>query len=466
MCLAGYYSWYCPIIISTIFLCLIFLSLTHTDQSYHVTVPFQPSAVAAEASLKLATPGAVSVVVPSTGKPIMEFPFKRIRRFGYQVLYGADVVWFETCECNRDAQEDFQYFVVNSGMEVACQIIHEFKTKIEQATGAFLIMEKADDTEVTYKARAHYGHKEFPPIIRARVLQVGLAGLNQTWPIASGSSFAQMRGRRQSEFSQRATQSSTEQGRRTTVMALLGIGGKSQTPSPKHSPSPLPTHSPSSSPTPSPNHSGGKFTLDQMAAYHRSPRSSKSHQGSKSDQFDSGVTLDVFDEARHSAPSYIPMTATPSIQKSLTRTLPSTPSPPMRHKSSLEHFSKQHGATIDVPSSRPPPIPSRRVTLDHLTDKIRHMEPTPPKGHSPRTFPSKDSTLGSADFDFEGVHGSNGIVNGKQHKQAHSNAYDHLQQNQGHSKGYDHLPERSRRHSPVVPPRSLHSLHNSPYVES
>ncbi len=418
-------------------------------------MPYQPSAAANEASLRLSTPRTVLVIAPSTGKPVIEIPFNRIRRFGYEVVYGSDVIWFESCECNGQMQEDFHYFVVKSGMAAACQIIHELKVKVEQVTGAFLILEKSDDTEVTYKARAHYGHKEFSAVIRARILQAGLCGLNRTWPMSSGG----MDRRRQSEFSQSSTLGAANQGRRYTVETILGIGS-SRTPSPSspmlgrketHSPSPYRTHSPS--PTASPNHSGGKLTLDQMTAYTRPARNSKSSQGSKSEQFDSGVTLDVFDEARHSAPSYVSMASAPSIHRQLQKSH-GTPSPPMQHKSTLKQFAQKHGRTVDLsPERTPPPVPSRRVTLDHLAehDLSRRLKGSAAPKHP--SSQSKDSSLGtSGDVDLD--------------------EYEPLSLANGHpqrSNAYDHLPERTRKHSPVVPPRSLHSLgrtRHSPYVES
>ena len=114
-----------------------------------MTVPHQPSAVYSEAILKLSSPTHVTVVAPSTGNSIMEIAYKKVRRLGSLYTHGTNVVWFETCQ--NSTAEEFRYFIVASGAEVAHHIItQELKTAVECCTGALLILEDTARTEVAY----------------------------------------------------------------------------------------------------------------------------------------------------------------------------------------------------------------------------------------------------------------------------------------------------------------------------
>ena len=382
-----------------------------------MTVPHQPTTNFSEATLKLAAPGKVSIVGPSSGIPVIEIPFGRIRRMGYQAVYDTDILWFETCQC-KHVKEEFYFFVVTSGMEVSCQIIQEYKLKVENATGAFLILEKAEEAELTYISRAHYGHNEFPSSLRVRILQSGLGSLSYSWPMMSH------RGRRQSEKPIASLMAAVNsQGRRHTIQPVLGT--KSPSPVPQsHSPTTLtPIHSPTSK---SPTH--GKLTLDQMSAYRKSP-------GSRSDNYDSGVKLDEFDVSRHSAPCYISVTQSKSA--------PSSPYNKKQSKNPKVH--KSPGSTsFDSPTRDPPPLPQRRITLEQFTDKTREEQRSPRRGgQGSDGFPSKDSCLGSS---------ADMIVEEQYSLAGHHDAYDRLkaQKSDGHGKNSTHMPS--------VPPRSLASL--------
>ena len=355
----------------------------------------------------------------------MEIPFDNIRRFGYQMVYNTDMIWFETCHC-KGKQDEFYFFNVASGLEKAHEIITEFKKGVESCTRAFLIMQESDEFNLSYISRAHYGCREFSIGVRDRIIQSSLMSLDASWG-RRANLLSQLR--RSSEFTQMQKVTLSAQGRRHTASPLIDRHSPSPGPSPKHSPSPSP------SPSPDMLHSP-KRTLQEMQnrpSPHRMPK------GSSSDGLDSGVTLDLFESSHHSAPTYL---SPPSSKP------PQFGSPEMMRRPTLDQFRSDKGTRkISAPPlTSAPPLPSRKPTLEQLyQDRV--------EGSYSRNFPSKDSCLGA----------STDLLTAA----ATSEGYDHLGPLQpGSSRiisSYDHLP-------PTIPPRSSVSLRNKhkekAYVEA
>ena len=295
---------------------MVYFTVTHTithsadGQTFHVTVPSQPTSGYTEALLKLGTPMAVKVVSPSTGETAMEIPFQRIRRFGCQVYLDSDILWFEMCGC-KGGQQQFCFFVVASGIEQALSITHDLKKSIEYSTRALLIQEEGDEItyQFSYISRVHYGCPEYSAFARDRVLNASLMHLAASTSASGAISIRDMnklRRQRQSvphiQTVPPAVAPSSE--RRST---LADLHGKT---SPDPSLSPVPgvrsfTRSPSpgrhsGSPSHSPNMSGNRKTLAERfrngggvtALYHSAGQA----------EFDSGITLDAPDPSRFSAP--------------------------------------------------------------------------------------------------------------------------------------------------------------------
>ena len=150
--------------------------LPPTEQVYHVSVPTQPSAQVGEGIVKLSSPNTVSVISPTTGKPIMEVPFRDIRRLGCCAFFNFSLVWFETCRSCKSNQPDlFYFFVVPSGIDNARIITREIKGAIERYTGVFLIME-SDQTELAFISRNHYGCSSYPVMARNNIICRALGG--------------------------------------------------------------------------------------------------------------------------------------------------------------------------------------------------------------------------------------------------------------------------------------------------
>lgn len=392
-----------------------------TDQSYHVTIPSQLFANYSEALLTLSTPGSVNVISPTNGELIISIPFQQIRRLGAEVAFTTDIIWFETCQCNSD-MGNFIFLTLSSGFYKAVEIVQEIKGKIEMAIRAFLILEHSDDSQVAYIARKHYGCPSFPAIGKDRILRSGLASLQDTWV----GTISQKR--RQSEFHIRHLDSLSQPRRHTIVPTAQPFSI-----SPQHSPSRSPHHSPSHSPSPSPSpysSSSSKRTLEQMR--HRPPSSCSSggskSSGSRSDtSYNAGLSLQDFDAARHSAPSYL------SPHRS---TISQNTSP--RRKPTLDQFRHQN-RSVDFHGGR-------RQTLEqlHLHRSMDDYERGRHKKTSRGAF-SKDSGIAtggdiSGEILEEEVFGGTNIL-----------GYDTLEP--ATTLPYDHLSP-----SPKVPPRSLASL--------
>ena len=145
-----------------------------TEQVYHVSVPTQPSAQVGEGIIKLSSPNSASVISPTTGKPIMEIPFRDIRRLGCCATFNLSLVWFETCRSCKGGQPDqFYFFVVSSGIGNAQIITRELKTAIERFTGVFLIME-SDQAELAFISRNHYGCPPYPAMAKTNIIRRAL----------------------------------------------------------------------------------------------------------------------------------------------------------------------------------------------------------------------------------------------------------------------------------------------------
>lgn len=138
-----------------------------------MTIPHQaPITVYNEAILKLSDDSHVTVVLPSNSETLLSIQFDDIRRMGYTDAYNSDVVWFETCK-NSQADQFF-FFVVPSGIEVAKQIVQELKLTIQTHTSSLLILEDSTNLDLSYIAREHYGCAEFSAESRAHILHTGL----------------------------------------------------------------------------------------------------------------------------------------------------------------------------------------------------------------------------------------------------------------------------------------------------
>lgn len=168
----------------------------HTEQVYHVTLPQQPTAAAAEAILKLFPRDQVVVLSPTNGSRLLEIPFKSIRRMGNMDAYNTDLVWFETCSPQHKADK-FHFFVVRAGLQTTHQILRELKTATECATGHLLITEETNGIELSFISRQHYGCSDFPPSSRNSVLHSSLRLFSQA--IAASSLSSNDRDRRSSE---------------------------------------------------------------------------------------------------------------------------------------------------------------------------------------------------------------------------------------------------------------------------
>lgn len=109
----------------------------------------------------------------------MSIPFEKIRRFGCQIAKDVDIVWFETC-CCQEEEENFAFLVVASGIEVAYQIVLEYKRLFELALRDHMIMEEGDQSIFLYSfvVRSHYGHTEFSPTRRSEILSLSLLNLS------------------------------------------------------------------------------------------------------------------------------------------------------------------------------------------------------------------------------------------------------------------------------------------------
>ena len=149
------------------------------EQVYHVTIPHQPSAVYNEAILKLSSTTQITVVAPSTGKSVLEIPYKSIRRMGCMDNQGIIVIWFETCK--NSLPDNFIFFTIPSGIEVGHAIIHEMKATIECSTGILLIMEDAGELDISFISKEHYGCQEFSAKVRGQILQASLRQRPTVW---------------------------------------------------------------------------------------------------------------------------------------------------------------------------------------------------------------------------------------------------------------------------------------------
>lgn len=153
--------------------------LPSTEQVYHVTIPHQPSAVYNEAILKLSSTTQITVVAPSTGKSVLEIPYKSIRRMGCMDNQGIIVIWFETCK--NSLPDNFIFFTIPSGIEVGHAIIHEMKTIIECSIGVLLIMEDGGELDISFISKEHYGCQEFSTKVREQILQASLRQRPTGW---------------------------------------------------------------------------------------------------------------------------------------------------------------------------------------------------------------------------------------------------------------------------------------------
>ena len=410
--------------IHVLYLTLTIVSLCSPSiDQFHVTVPHQPCAQFSEAIANSSLPTKIDVTCPSTDASIMEIQFQHLRRFGYEVAFDVDMVWFESCNCkSKEHDGTFHFFLVASGIEAAQHIVMEVKRKIETCTRTHLIQEQSDGIQLSFISRGHYGCTPYPPSSRMMIVQTGLTSLQSSWGRMPGLTSLQSSwggrmpglggperkmsaippGSASWTFSPGAL--ATNHLRRNTVQPLLSARSPSPLP-------PSPRHSPSPSPVPSPSHSPSSSTHSKTTL-HEFRRGSHPSTSSKSDTSDSGVPLDEFDSSRSAPPLY-----------------------PAR-KATLGDLHKGN-RSFDYSGNRKNsvPVPSR-VTLNDLTDARR-------EGHDSGTlFPSKDSALGgSADLILEAS--------------GHRSAYDHLESH----KGYDHLPPPGQQ--PNVPPRSLASLRNA-----
>ena len=146
------------------------------ERVHHVTIPHQPLISQSEGLLNLSSPASVVVLSPEGGTIIFQIAYNLIRRLGCKLKAGVDIVWFETCKDHRP--DEFVFFVVPSGTEMAQHITRELKVSIEQHTGVFLILEEAESQEsmdISFISRDHYGCEEFPTTSRARILHSGLS---------------------------------------------------------------------------------------------------------------------------------------------------------------------------------------------------------------------------------------------------------------------------------------------------
>jgi hypothetical protein len=401
-----------------------------------VSVPNQPLASYNEGLLQLGrSESGVSIIPPTSSTSILEIPYSKIRRFGYQVVMeNYDVIWFEICSCKGDEQE-FAFFVVASGMDRAMLIAGDLKTKIEKDTGRFLIMEDDRHPESTYISRGHYGCPPYPRLGRERVLHAGLVNLEATKIVGSAG------------FRRRLTEPFTAQlllnpanGRRNTVQNLLGT--KSPTRSPRHSP----VRSPSPARSTSPNPAG--TSLQDMARRHTKEANVP---GSTSDPTADYTrkTLTAFEQGRRSDGTYLAM---------------SDGAP------KLSNWKNKRPSDASIPRS------GKLSLADLKIDRVGSGGST--SSGQEKFFPSKDSGIGtSADLvlDQDGrvvansFHSSpspspSSYSKGKKSPHLFHSNYDHLgpPPRKTSQSSYDHLPDNTATGGarplsngcPPIPPRS------------
>ncbi len=244
-----------------------------------MTIPDQPTVTFAEGILKLTTPLRVNVLSSLNGAAALKIPFDRIRRFGCQISYNYDIVWFETCSCQNNS-EDFIFFTIASGIERAYQIVQEYKRAIEVGLREHVIMEQGDQAQFLYcyVVKAHYGHTEFPSVGRERIMQSSLMSLSSSGGSLSLSDLNKFSRARPSLSVDKPVPgdlSKSKYSRSESIGTSLSPGyhGYQQ--------------------------QGGRLSLDQVK---RSPRNSRANISASAD-FDSGVSVDEpFDPSRHSAP--------------------------------------------------------------------------------------------------------------------------------------------------------------------
>ena len=379
------------------------LLLTFTDQ-FHVTVPHQPCAQFSEAVLKTSLATKIDVICPSTSNSVLEIPLDHVRRFGYELMYDIDMVWFEICTCKSKQQGgEFHFCIVASGISAAHLIVVETKRKIEACTRAHLIQEQSTDVQLSFISRAHYGCIPFPPQVRTAIVQTSLTSLQSSWGRTSRQGARKMSAMGSSSWSFSPGSLECNQDRRSTVQSLLTTRPTTPQPSsPRHSPSPSPGPSPAHSPSPS----SSKTTLNELRRGSHPSTTSKG-SSSRSDTSDSGVPLDEFDSSRSAPPHSSPY-----------------------KKTTLDGL-RRANKSFDYGKGSPP---VRKKTLGDL--KSARVD-------SGTFFPSKDSVLeGSGEL----------IVQGKP-------GYDHLDAPQGCG---SLLPPSQQ---PAVPPRSLASL-GSDYIRT
>ena len=143
---------------------------------YHVHIPTQPSAESGEGIFKFNSRGSISIISPSDSHSLVEVPLRDIRRVGSILINNRDILWIETCRSCKNSSEldQFIFFVISSGGYARQSLVRELKIMTEKATGAFLILEETNPTEMAYISRTHYGCPSFPVMARNRILYGGL----------------------------------------------------------------------------------------------------------------------------------------------------------------------------------------------------------------------------------------------------------------------------------------------------
>lgn len=164
---------------------VLFLSSSHIEQVFHVSVPNQPSAEAGEGILKLSNQTSVCIISPTSGKPLLEIPFRDIRRLGCMEAYNHDLVWIETCKSCRGGNNmqpnQFYFFVVPSGPANSRLVAKDLKIGVERCTGVFLILEESDQFEIAYISRDHYGCAAYLSTARNRIIHSGITQGSTPW---------------------------------------------------------------------------------------------------------------------------------------------------------------------------------------------------------------------------------------------------------------------------------------------
>ncbi len=166
-----------------------------------MTIPQQPSCAYSECILKLTCPSHLTAITPSTGSTVLEVPFEEVRRLGSSQVYGTDIIWLETCK--QTLADNFIFFTVPSGIDIAQEVVKVLKGAIESYTSVVLIMEVSSETELSFISRDHYGCPVFPVISRNAILQSGLKQLPPCWQ----TFIMQDRLRRESDSGARTTPS-------------------------------------------------------------------------------------------------------------------------------------------------------------------------------------------------------------------------------------------------------------------